>query len=132
MLRVKETFKGDKFLLGRKEILSFLEKHSFVFRDVLNEHVEATKETVARVEAGLEQTLQEIFDAPRLAWQIYFAPRPKEFRRDYNLLPKHSMIYGALTYAIRRTLRAVGRNLRRKRRPVIETREGEGRVNGSG
>ena len=97
--------------------------------DMLAEYVEYTKETMVMNEMGLERVLQEVFDTPKLAWQIYYSPKSKEVKRDYSKIPKKKLIYEGLKYGFKNTLKAMYRSIKRKPRVHSEVGEDEGKDN---
>ena len=115
ILKVRETFKHEKYLFGVKEIVDYLIKHNFILPDVLNEHVEYTKESILLNQNNFEEILKEVFDTPILAWQIYFSPRTNELNRAYHTVPKLRMVFLTYSYALKNTLKAMFRNLKRRK-----------------
>jgi hypothetical protein len=115
ILKVSETFKDEKWLVGESEILEFFIFHKMMNLEFLNDHSEYTKEGVRFIEDQIQPIIDEIFDYPVLKWQTTFRPSMNEFSKGHRNIPAFRSFFNNFSQSIKQVVAGLSRNAKRSR-----------------
>lgn len=121
ILKVDETFKDEKWLVGESEILEFFIFHKMINLEFLNEHSEYTKEGVKFAQEQIQPIIDEIFDYPTLKWQSTFRPSMNEFSKGHKNIPLSRTFLNCFNQSIKEVVGGIIRNVKRSRIEFIDS-----------